>query len=138
VAARPWLAKANAQEAADATGLPPGGEREALAAARALRAAGAASALVSRGEDGALFVDETGIAWRVGPPPERGAFPVGSGDSLLGGFAAALAAGHPPAEAVRQGSAAATSNALRSGQGVVDPADVARLLPAVTLERIDA
>jgi tagatose 6-phosphate kinase len=138
VAAGPWLAKANAQEAADATGLAPGGEGSVLAAARALRAAGAASALVSRGEDGALFVDETGIAWRIGPPPERGAFPVGSGDSLLGGFAAALAAGHPAAEAVRRGSAAAVSNALHSGQGVVDPADVARLLPAVTLERIDA
>jgi 1-phosphofructokinase family hexose kinase len=137
VAAGPWLAKANAQEAADATGILSGGEGEALAAARALRDAGATMALVSRGVDGVLFVDETGAAWRIGPPPERGAFAVGSGDSLLGGFAAALASGHPAAEAVRRGSAVATANALHPGQGIVDPADVARLLPALTLERIE-
>jgi 1-phosphofructokinase family hexose kinase len=138
VAARPWLAKANAKEAADATGLPRGGEAETLAAARALRDAGASMVLVSRGEDGALFVDRAGAAWRLGPPPERGAFPVGSGDSLLGGFAAALAAGHPLGEAVRRGCAAAAANALHPGQAVVDPADVIRLLPAIRMERIDA
>jgi tagatose 6-phosphate kinase len=136
--AGPWLAKANALEAAEATGLPRGGEAETLAAARALRDAGAAMALVTRGEEGALFVDGAGAAWRLGPPPERGMFPVGSGDSLLGGFAAALADGHPPVEAVRRGCAAAAANAMRPGQAMVDPADLIRILPATTIERIDA
>ena len=137
VAAGPWLAKVNAREAAEATGLPSGDEPETLAAARALQAAGARIAVVSRGVHGALVVDEAGVAWRIGPPPERGPYSVGSGDSLLAGFAAALAAGHPTAEAARRGSAAAAANALRPGQGEIDPADIARLLPLITLERLD-
>ncbi len=137
VAAGPWLARVNAEEAAEATGLPMGEEPETLAAARAFQAAGARIAVVSRGVLGAVVVDETGAAWRIGPPPERGPFSVGSGDSMLAGFLAAVAAGHPTSEAARHGSAAATANALHPGQGELDPADVARLLPLITLDRID-
>ncbi len=138
VAAGLWLAKANASEAAEATGLPLGGEAATLAAARALREAGAAMALVTRGEAGAVFVDPAGVAWRLGRPPERGLFAVGSGDSLLGGFVAALADGDSLSGAVRRGCAAAAANALRPGQAVVDPSDLARILPAITMERVDA
>jgi 1-phosphofructokinase family hexose kinase len=133
MAERPWLAKVNALEASQATGLPLGGEAEALAAAMALRDAGALMALVSRGADGAVLVDAAGNSWRVGPPPELGAFPVGSGDSLIGGFMAALASGLPVPEAARHGAATAAANALRPGQGRIDRADVARLLPGIAL-----
>jgi 1-phosphofructokinase family hexose kinase len=133
VAEGPWMVKVNALEASQATGLPLGGEGEALAAARALRDAGASIAFVSRGVDGAVLVDPTGGAWRIGPPPEFGDFPVGSGDSLMGGFAAALAEGLPIAEAARRGAAVAAANALHPGQGRVDRADVARLSPGITL-----
>ena len=126
----PWLAKVNAAEAGDATGLATDTEAGTLAAARALRAAGGRDRLRVPRHGGAVLVDETGAAWRVGPPPERGPYSVGSGDSLLAGFLAALAAGATTAEAARQGSAAAAANALRPGQGVLDPDDVARLLPA--------
>jgi tagatose 6-phosphate kinase len=135
-AARPWLVKVNAREAAEATDLPLGGEPEALRAARALRRMGAVIAFVSRGTDGAVVVDETGGAWRVGPPPERGPFVVGSGDSLLAGFAAAIASGASTAEAARRGTAAAVANALRPGQGELNPADVVRIAPRITLEAI--
>ncbi len=136
-AAGPWLVKVNGAEAAEATGLRAGGEPEAVAAARALRAAGAGITLVSRGVLGAVVVDEDGVAWRVGPPPELGPFSVGSGDSMLAGFLAAVAAGHPTAEAARRGSAAAAANALQPGQGEIDRADVERLQRSITLDRID-
>ena len=137
IAAGPWLAKVNAAEAAEATGLAPGGEDEALAAATALRAAGARSALVTRGVLGSLLLGEDAVAWRIGPAPEHGPYSVGSGDSFLAGFLAALAEGLPAPEAARRGSAAGTANALHPGQGHVDAADVARLLPQITLERLD-
>ena len=76
------------------------------------------------------------MAWRVGPSPERGAYPVGSGDSALAGFLAAIAAGATTEEAARHAVAAGTANALRPGQGEIDPTEVARILPAVTLEPI--
>jgi len=58
---------------------------------------------VTLGLEGALLVDDTGAAWRIGPPPERGTFAVGSGDSMLAGFAAAIARGAGLAEAARLG-----------------------------------
>lgn len=138
VAARPWLARVNAAEAADATGWPPGGEAGTLAAARALHDAGAEIVLVSRGVEGAIIVDRDGQAWRVGPPPELGRYPVGSGDSMLAGFVAAIAAGSTAGEAGRHGTAAAAANAMHPGQGEFDTADVARMLPRVTLEQLEA
>jgi len=136
VAAGPWLAKGNASEAARATGLVSGGEAEAVRAASALQERGAGIALVSRGIEGTIILDEAGMAWRVGPSPERGSYPVGSGDSALAGFLAAIAAGATTEEAARHAVAAGTANALRPGQGSIDPTEVARILPAVTLEAI--
>ncbi len=138
VAAGPWLAKVNAAEAADAAGTISGGEAEALEAARALRRSGAQMALVTRGTHGSLLLDEDGVAWRIGRAPEQGHYSVGSGDSLLAGFLAALAAGQSAPEAARSGAAAGTANALHPGQGHLDDADIARLLPLITLERLGA
>jgi len=137
LAARPWLVKVNAREAAEATGVPAPDEPGALAAARALRARGASVALVTRGTAGAVLLDEAGASWRIGPPPERGPYVVGSGDALLAGLAAALAAGHRLPEAARRGAAAACANALVPGQGELDPRDVARVLRGIALERLE-
>jgi 1-phosphofructokinase family hexose kinase len=137
LAARPWVVKVNAAEAAEATGISTTDEVGVVRAARALCAWGAGMALVSRGIDGAVFLDETGRAWRIGPPQEQGRFPVGSGDSMLAGFIAALTDGVMTAEAARRASAAAAANALRPGQGDLDPADAERLLAGITLAAID-
>jgi 1-phosphofructokinase family hexose kinase len=131
--ARPWLVKVNAREAGAATGIPTGDEAGSLQAAAALRARGAVVAAVTRGPDGAVLIDDEGSAWRIGPPPETGPYVVGSGDAFLAGLAAGLAAGHPLPEAARLGAAAACANALRPGQGELDPADVARVAPGVTI-----
>jgi len=133
--ARPWLVKVNAAEAGAATDLPTGDEDGTVAAARALRAAGAVIALVTRGTAGAVLVTDEGT-WRIGPPPERGAYTVGSGDALVAGLARALADGHPLPEAARRGAAFAAANALTPGQGELDPAAAARILPGITLERL--
>jgi tagatose 6-phosphate kinase len=138
IAARPWLVRVNAEEAARATGLALNGEAETLMAARALRTGGAGIAIVTRGVDGAVLVDEDGEAWRLGPPPERGPYPVGSGDSFLAGFLAGLAGGGTASEAMRWAVAAGAANALHPGQGTIDPAAVARIRSLVSLERLPA
>jgi tagatose 6-phosphate kinase len=94
--------------------------------------------VISRGTAGALAVDETGAAWRVGPPPEHGDYPVGSGDASMAGFLAAVARGCTTAEAARHAVAAGTANALRPGQGAIDPGDVERIWPRVRVEPIPA
>jgi tagatose 6-phosphate kinase len=134
--ARPWLVKVNAREAGAATGVPVADEPGVLQAAGALRDGGAAAVVVTRGSAGAVLLDESGGAWRIGPPPESGPYVVGSGDAFLAGLAAGLAAGHPLPEAARRGAAAACANALRPGQGELDPADAARVLAGTSLERL--
>jgi len=136
LAARPWLVKVNAGEAAGATGIPAPDEPGALRAAAGLRAGGAAVAVVTRGVAGAVLVAEDGTPWRIGPPPERGPYVVGGGDALLAGLAAALAAGHSLPEAARRGAAAACANALVPGQGELEAADAARVLRGIALERL--
>jgi fructose-1-phosphate kinase PfkB-like protein len=81
-------------------------------------------------------VDDAGTVWRAGPSPERGEYPVGSGDAALAGFLAAIAAGTTTAEAARHAVAAGTANALQPRQGDIDPNDVARILAGVTLEPV--
>jgi len=138
LAAEPWLAKVNAREAAEACGLTEGEVAAAsgVVAARELRRRGATTALVTLGVAGAGLVDDVGREWLIGAAPERGRYPVGSGDALLAGFAAALARGASVAEAARHGAAVACANALRPGQAEFDPSDVGRLLPAITLRAL--
>lgn len=136
LAARPWFVKVNAREATVATGLAGTDEAVAVSAARALGARTAGAVLVTRGPNGAVIVDDAGGAWRVGGPPERGRYPVGSGDSLLAGLVVALASGFALPEAARRGAAVGAANALVPGQGELDPADADRMLPAISLERI--
>jgi 1-phosphofructokinase family hexose kinase len=149
LAARPWLVKVNAREAADATGLgeattsrevtAPGDgvvEPAVIEAADRIRAQTGGVVLITRGLDGAVLVDEAGAVWRIGGPPERGRYPVGSGDSLVAGLAVALAAGFALPEAARRGAAVGAANALVPGQGELDPIDAERMLPAISLDRI--
>lgn len=136
LSAMPWLVKVNVREAAAAAGTTGSDETAVLAAARALRVRTGGAVLVTRGPDGAVVIDDAGAAWRVGAPPERGLYPVGSGDSLLAGLLVALGSGRAMPEAARRGGAVAAANALRPGQGVFDPAEADRLLPAITLDRI--
>lgn len=134
LAERPWLVKVNAAEAGQTTGLATDDLDGAVHAAHRLCELGARQSIVSLGIDGAGFVGDE--AWRVGPPPERGPYSVGSGDALLAGFAAALARGDSVADALRLGAATAAANALAPGQGEFDPADLARILPQITVERL--
>jgi 1-phosphofructokinase family hexose kinase len=149
LAARPWLVKVNAREAAAAAGLSgaalpgelaasAGGvvEGTAVEAARWIHAQTGGVVLVTRGMEGALLVDEAGAVWRIGGPPERGRYPVGSGDSLLAGLAVALTAGFRLLEAARRGVAVGAANALVPGQGELDPVDAERMLPAISVDRI--
>ena len=93
----------NETEAEALVGMPVRGLEEAEAAARALVAAGAGAAIVTLGEKGALFFDGAQVVHV--PPVDAG--PVvettGAGDAFNGGFAAALAEGADPVEALRFG-----------------------------------
>lgn len=112
----------NESEAEALTGLPVRTPEDAAKAAAELRAKGAAAAVITLGEKGALYQD-AGQSVHV-PPFNAG--PVvettGAGDAFNGGFAAALARGMDPVAAVRFGSATAGISVTRPGTAPSMPA----------------
>jgi ribokinase len=111
----------NESEAEALTGLPVTTPDEALAAAQALRALGCRAAVITLGSQGALFHDGARSvhvpAFNAGPVVET----TGAGDAFTGGFAAALARGMDPVEAVRFGSATAGISVTRAGTAPAMP-----------------
>jgi ribokinase len=105
----------NESEAEALTGLPVTSLEEAEAAARALRSKGAGAAIITLGDKGALYHDRKRTVhvppFFAGPVVET----TGAGDAFNGGFAAALAEGMDPVEAVRFGSATAGISVTRAG-----------------------
>ena len=130
----PWLVKVNATEAAEALGAdsvggPGAGIRDL---AQALVERGAGNAVVTAGSSGSVLVG-TGLELRLGPPPVRGRYPVGSGDAFLAGMAAGLAAGLGLGPAFFAGAGAAAANALVPGAGELDPDEARRLATRIAL-----
>jgi len=105
----------NESEAKALTGIPVASVSEASHAAEALLDAGVGTAIITLGENGALFHDGTVPvhvpAFNAGPVVET----TGAGDAFNGGFAAALARGTAPLEAVRFGCATAAISVTRPG-----------------------
>lgn len=95
-------------------GVLAGRVEEGLACARSLVAAGAAIAVYKRGEFGAITLTGEG-EFATGIYRSRALKPTGAGDSFMGGFLTALAAGRPIKEAVLRGSATAAIVVARVG-----------------------
>jgi len=123
-----WLV-VNETEAAAVLGRKVEGLADAAEAAAGLVAAGARHAVVTAGAHGAALAPSTGPE---GAPQAIEAFgveavdTVGAGDTFVGALAVALAAGVPPAEAVRAAAAAGATAATRHGAqaGMPRPADI--------------
>jgi tagatose 6-phosphate kinase len=112
VAAGPNVVKPNSTELAEVTGLP-----DPLAAAEALRAAGAQVVVASLGPEGLLAVTPDGT-FHAGPPEPLAGNPTGAGDSVVAAIAAGIHTGMPWPRRLAEAVAlsAATVRAPRAGQ----------------------
>lgn len=132
---RPDVVKVNRAEAAELMGALAGTTAAGATAAElagALHARTGALAVVTDGTAGSVAVDGS-VALRVTLDGPVGSFPVGSGDSFLGGLLVALDRGGSVADAMRLATAAATANAQLPGAARFDLTVVDRLLPRVRL-----
>lgn len=128
-----YLIKPSLRELRELTGHPLNTEGDWCAASRALIAQGQAEIVaLSLGEDGALLVSAT-QAWRAQALQVEVASTIGAGDSFLAALVWALSQSHDLAQALRQAMAAGAAALLSSGTALSQPADIARLLPAVQL-----
>lgn len=129
--ARPTVVKPNRDELSDVLGRDVDSIADVVAAAEALRAAGAVCVLASLGPDGALLVDGEGVVLGdcvVDEPRST----VGAGDCLLAGFLAARSAGAHRREALATALRWAAAAVELPGSAVPAPADVARRRPRLT------
>ncbi len=116
------FATPNESEAEGITGVPVRSVADAEAAADALLAKGVGAAVITLGENGALYRDGAQSvhvpAMRAGDVVET----TGAGDAFNGGFATALAEGADPVDAVRFGTATAAISVTRPGTAPSMPA----------------
>lgn len=104
----------NESEASALSGLPVNSRESAEAAASQLIAAGAGKVIVTLGAQGSLFAD--GARFDYFPAPKVEAIDTtAAGDTFVGAFAAALAAGKSEAKAISFGQVAAALSVTRAG-----------------------
>jgi 1-phosphofructokinase len=104
--------------------------------ARRVLEAGAGCVMVTRGGDPALIMAKD-RSWELIPPHFESGASEGSGDSMVGALAAALARGLSLEESLRWGAAAGATNFLRHGLGTGSRDIVSDLLPLVELRALD-
>lgn len=126
----PWLIKPNTDEAAallHRTLDTPADERRAV---HDLLHLGMEVVILSCGARGAYLGHTGGIEWLAAPKIEE-VSPVGSGDSLVGAFAAHYLKTGDLLESTCWGVAAGSANAAQERSGFCTPEDAAALLPQV-------
>jgi ribokinase len=121
----------NESEAAALSGLPVDSLQSAEKAAARLISMGAGNVIVTLGAQGALFANAAGYQ-HFPAPKVKAVDTTAAGDTFVGGFAAALAAGKTEAEAIRFGQIAAALSVTRAGAqpSIPTSSDVQAFKPA--------
>lgn len=133
-AAKPYLVKPNAVEAARLTGMNIDSVESARVAAVAMHELGAEVIVVSLGIMGALL-SYGGDVWFARSPLVRTRNANGAGDALLAGVLYSLSRGEDFCQALRIGVACGATAASLKGTGVPARAEVERLALAVEVTR---
>lgn len=134
--ALPHCIKPNRQELAQWAGKPLTDTAEVLTTARQLQAAGVAQVVVSLGEDGALFVLDTGPALLARLPVQNPVSTVGAGDALVAGLCAGLRQNLSPERCARLAVAFASAKLAAIGPHLPSPDTVQALADSVRIETL--
>lgn len=112
---RPFLIKPNHHELGEFFGRVLTEEAQMVECAGQLQKKGARNVLVSMAGDGALLLDETGKAHRIGCPKGTVVNSVGAGDSMVAGFLTGFLQTGDFEYALRLGTAAGSATAFSPG-----------------------
>jgi 1-phosphofructokinase family hexose kinase len=134
LAERPYMVKPNAEEAEGLVGFKLDGDAARWKAIDWFHAQGVELVVLSLGAEGAL-VSRGGERLAVHPPKIEEINPVGSGDSLVAGFAVGLERGLSLEETARLGIAAGTANAMSWDIGHFTKEEVDAIAQQVVVER---
>ena len=121
----PFLVKPNHHELGDLFGVTAKTDEEIETYAKKLQKTGARNVLVSRSEDGAMLVDESGGVQKIGNAEGRLINSVGCGDSMVAGFIAGYMNNNDYSHALRFGTAC--GNATAYSEGLAEKEEIYRI-----------
>lgn len=133
---QPTMIKPNTDEIAAILGKKPESLDEIVDAARRVREThGIEKVVVSLGGDGSVMACEEGV-FRGRAPKIEVVNPVGSGDTMVGAFAVAMARGMSAPEQLAYAMSCASANCLTASTGHFDMAVAEELLSGTSVERV--
>jgi len=135
---RPQMIKPNVQELAELVGRELPTAEDIAQAARGVVERGVQIVLVSTGARGAIAATRSHGTWLARPPAIEYVSAVGSGDAMVGAFAALLAQQRPLRDCLRWATAAGAANAATFGPAFCTREEIERLVPGVETMRVDA
>jgi 6-phosphofructokinase 2 len=137
VEAKPRFVKVNRQEAEELLGRTIGGVSEVVAAAHDIIHRGAASAAITLGSEGFVWIESaSGSVWKAQPPKLKVISAVGSGDATLAGFARAATQRITGEAAIRLAAACGAANLSAPAPARIDHATVQALLPQIEVQQL--
>lgn len=136
LSAKPTMIKPNREELAALAGIDPEDNAAILEAARQLCRSGIDAVVVSLGSEGALYISREAALRGIAPKIDV-QNTVGCGDSMVAGFAVAIAKGLSPEDALCLAMACGAANAADLRTGWADPRLIEQYLPQCQTERIE-
>jgi len=133
--AAPFMIKPNRDEVGRLVDIDIQSNEDAARAAELLASRGIELIVISMGSRGALVRSREGT-WFASPPDIKPVSTIGSGDSMVAGFAHALSQGRPIVEALMWGSAAGAATAMTDGTGICKRHQVLELLDKVQVQEL--
>lgn len=136
IKACPYLIKPNKDEIMAYTDTKVYSEENIIEAGKKLIQSGIEVVVISLGEKGAIVFHRRKI-YKILLPKLEVVNPVGSGDSMIAGFAVALERGYSFEKMIKFASATGTANALEKNTGKVSKEIVEELLNRIKIEEIN-
>ncbi len=135
IEASPFLIKPNKEEMENLIGHTITTEDEIIRVANCLLEKGVEIVVVSLGKEGAMvFYD--GYAYKIKVPNIKAVNPVGSGDSMIAGFAVSIVRDYDFQRMLKVAAASGTANAMESETGKVDMNNMRKIMDKIEIDRI--
>lgn len=132
----PWLVKPNRHELEIWAGRRLPIQQEIINAAHRLREQGIAHVVISLEEEGALWVNASGV-WLAKPPPCEVVSTVGAGDSLVGGLIYGLMMSESTDYTLRLATAVAALSVSQGNVGINDRQQLAAMMARIELNALN-
>lgn len=133
--ASPFLIKPNKDELGNILGTPISTDEQLVKGIKNLSRYNIGIIVVSLGSEGSLIYINDKL-YKINIPKVKTINPVGSGDSMIAGFAVAIERGYDLETMIRFASACGTANAMESKTGKVSIENVEKLMEKISITNI--